>query len=262
MITRTYTSLNLLLPTSFDPLSEETRRRLAAELAALFPAAVQCGSCGFGPVDRVACEDLASMHGLEYLGGTNREIYENDWTHLEGRMAPINNACPRCQWFSPSADDWPNWDGEIPAVRAPTFSSIISGDPAAVRDAARNAAVAVRLAAAASSDSCRERIFAIFFGNEYIPAKGLTHDDIVDRLRSEFDEDEVMADLDQLTDTTNDTQILTENEDANGEIYYAAIQQRLHGSILQDPHQTRLLRDHFGNLILSSDNAASTSTFG
>ena len=48
---------------------EEARRRLAAQLATLFPNAVQCGSCGFGPVDRVACEDLASLHGLEYLGG-------------------------------------------------------------------------------------------------------------------------------------------------------------------------------------------------
>ena len=82
MITRTYTSLNLLLPTSFDPLSEETRRRLAAELAALFPAAVQCGSCGFGPVDRVACEDLASLHGLEYLGGQDDVVDEVTWFHL------------------------------------------------------------------------------------------------------------------------------------------------------------------------------------
>ena len=48
---------------------EEARRRLAAQLATLFPNAVQCGSCGFGPVDHVACEDLASLHGLEYLGG-------------------------------------------------------------------------------------------------------------------------------------------------------------------------------------------------
>jgi hypothetical protein len=48
---------------------EEARRRLAAQLATLFPNAVQCGSCGSGPVDRVACEDLASLHGLEYLGG-------------------------------------------------------------------------------------------------------------------------------------------------------------------------------------------------
>jgi hypothetical protein len=48
---------------------EEARRRLAEQLATLFPNARQCGSCGFGPVDRVACEDLASLHGLEYLGG-------------------------------------------------------------------------------------------------------------------------------------------------------------------------------------------------
>jgi hypothetical protein len=47
---------------------EEARRRLAAQLATLFPNARQCGSCGFGPVDRVACDDLSTMHGLEYLG--------------------------------------------------------------------------------------------------------------------------------------------------------------------------------------------------
>ena len=53
---------------------EEARSRLAAQLATLFPNARQCGGCGFGPVDHVACEDLAAMHGLEYVGRVDVKV--------------------------------------------------------------------------------------------------------------------------------------------------------------------------------------------
>lgn len=167
---------------------EEARRRLAAQLATLFPNARQCGGCGFGPVDRVACTDLSALHGLEYLGADGTSA--DDWTHLQGMLAPINNACPRCQWFSPTAEAWPPWDGEVPTVRAPTFTVRTGDDPAAVRNAARVAAVAARVAAAADSDCCVERIYAIFFGDEDIPDAGLTYGEIVSRLL-EFGFDEV-----------------------------------------------------------------------
>jgi len=58
--------------------------------------AFQCAQCGFGPIDHFACGDLESHHG-EDVGG-----------------AKINNACPRCGWFSGSLGDWPKWDGTVP----------------------------------------------------------------------------------------------------------------------------------------------------
>jgi hypothetical protein len=51
--------------------------------------AFQCAQCSFGPIDHFACGDLEAHHG-EDVGG-----------------AVINNACPRCSWFSDSLSDWP-----------------------------------------------------------------------------------------------------------------------------------------------------------
>jgi hypothetical protein len=138
---------------------------------------------------------------------------ENDWSHLEGMLAPINNACPRCQWFSPSAGDWPAWDGEVPTVRAPTFN-FGTGDAATVMENAREAAVAARVAAAATSnsDSCIERIYAIFNGEEEIPelaptpelargTRGLSRSDMERRLLEfGFDLEEVDEAIYYLTD--------------------------------------------------------------
>merc|ERR1719453_229390 len=58
--------------------------------------AYQCDQCSFGPIDHFACGDLEAHHG-ENVGG-----------------AAINNACPRCGWFSPELRDWPKWDGTVP----------------------------------------------------------------------------------------------------------------------------------------------------
>jgi hypothetical protein len=64
------------------------------ELSVLIPNARQCGRCSFGPVDLTGCSDLAAHHGQQRSRGSE----------------PIDNACARCGWFSPSADRWPRWD--------------------------------------------------------------------------------------------------------------------------------------------------------
>jgi hypothetical protein len=58
--------------------------------------AYQCASCAFGPIDHFACGDLAAHHG-QNIGN-----------------ASINNACPRCGWFSRHLADWPKWNGFVP----------------------------------------------------------------------------------------------------------------------------------------------------
>eukprot|EP00928_Gymnodinium_smaydae_P074576 TRINITY_DN57607_c0_g1_i1.p1 TRINITY_DN57607_c0_g1~~TRINITY_DN57607_c0_g1_i1.p1 ORF type:complete len:694 (-),score=58.21 TRINITY_DN57607_c0_g1_i1:284-2365(-) len=58
--------------------------------------AYQCASCNFGPIDHFACGDLAHHNG--------QRVGE----------ARINNACPRCGWFSRYLSAWPKWDGAVP----------------------------------------------------------------------------------------------------------------------------------------------------
>ena len=106
---------------------------------------------------------------------------------MAGILAPINNACPRCHWFRPDANDWPPWDGHVPVVRAPTFT-VGTSDAATVRENARLAAVEARVASANKNDeaTCMERIFAIFNGeDEAIPDEGLSESELAFRL-SEF----------------------------------------------------------------------------
>jgi hypothetical protein len=149
----------------------------------------------------------------------NNDDEENDWSHLEGMLAPINNACPRCQWFSPNAGEWPPWDGEVPTVRAPTFT-VGTGDAATVRENAREAAVAARVAAAADSDSCAEQIYAIFNGEEEIPDEGLSYSDIERRLLElgiDFDEGEMDNSLDLLVHEHGRLEVY---EDEDGETFY------------------------------------------
>jgi hypothetical protein len=59
--------------------------------------AFQCGRCGFGPIDHYACSDLSAHHGEQVASGVS-----------------VNNACPKCDWFSEDLHDWPQWDGTIP----------------------------------------------------------------------------------------------------------------------------------------------------
>lgn len=110
-------------------------------------------------------------------------------------LAPVNNACPRRQWFSPSAEDWQTWNGEVPIVRAPTFAVGTGVDPETVKKNARDAAVAERVAAATHGNSCSERNIsallttsAPFFGDdEEVPKWGLGYGDILSPARRSTD---------------------------------------------------------------------------
>merc|ERR1719333_235264 len=79
------------------PAEAVSRKDLEAQLRRQYLGrAYQCAQCSFGPIDHFACGDLEAHHG-EDVGG-----------------AVINNACPRCKWFSESLADWPKWDGTVP----------------------------------------------------------------------------------------------------------------------------------------------------
>ena len=74
-------------------MNEEATRRL---LLQEYPRAVQCPSCGAGPVVPEACENLASHHGEALPGG--------------GR---VSNACPACGFFDRDSRKWEKWDGRM-----------------------------------------------------------------------------------------------------------------------------------------------------
>lgn len=75
---------------SKDDLEAQLRRQYLGR-------AFQCAQCRFGPIDHLACEDLQAHHGEQVNG------------------AIINNACPKCHWFSEHLGDWPKWDGTVPS---------------------------------------------------------------------------------------------------------------------------------------------------
>jgi hypothetical protein len=66
-------------------------------LSALFPSAIMCPQCRYGPVDHRNCDDLNAHHGQSYRGSPG--IIAND--------------CPRCHFFSSTKQDWLLWDGVI-----------------------------------------------------------------------------------------------------------------------------------------------------
>ena len=82
---------------------------LAKQLRRLMKRPVQCGACGFGPVDHFACTDLTTHH---------RELREPDAGGGGAAAAAVDNSCPRCGWFSSSVDEWPRWNGALPAELA------------------------------------------------------------------------------------------------------------------------------------------------
>ncbi len=64
-------------------------------LSALFPSAIMCPHCLYGPVDHRNCDDLNAHHGQSY----------------RGRPGIIANDCPRCHWFAGTRQEWLTWDG-------------------------------------------------------------------------------------------------------------------------------------------------------
>lgn len=79
---------------------ERGRALLAAQLRQQMPSARQCGSCGFGPIEHMACWDLQAHQGQQ-VGN-----------------ARIDNRCPRCSWFNRDIRAWPAWDGTLPEETA------------------------------------------------------------------------------------------------------------------------------------------------
>jgi len=76
------------------PLEEDLTAQLRRQYLG---RAFQCGQCSFGPIDHFACGDLGAHHGEEIARGVT-----------------VNNACPKCDWFSDDIADWPQWDGTVP----------------------------------------------------------------------------------------------------------------------------------------------------
>ena len=72
---------------------QQERRREA--LLCAYPNAVQCGGCGYGPIDHIGCADLDAHHG-EWRGASR-----------------ISNQCPRCGWRQHSISQWPRWEGVL-----------------------------------------------------------------------------------------------------------------------------------------------------
>ncbi len=83
---------------------DEGRLLLERQLREQLPNARQCGRCGYGPVEHLACFDLAVHHGQ--MSGSTR----------------IDNSCPRCGWFNRDVASWPRWDGRLSDDDATTIN--------------------------------------------------------------------------------------------------------------------------------------------
>lgn len=57
-----------------------------------------CAQCKFGPVENSWCSDLACHHG----------------DAMRENQPIVNNACPRCGWFTTQWEEWLPWDGNLP----------------------------------------------------------------------------------------------------------------------------------------------------
>lgn len=77
---------------------------LQVRLKLLFPEALMCGACKFGPVEHFGCSSLLSHHGEE-VQTTNPSL----------KPTTVNNSCPKCGWLTASVEDWPLWDGTLHA---------------------------------------------------------------------------------------------------------------------------------------------------
>lgn len=73
---------------------------LAEVLRRNFPNARQCPLCHLGPVDHMACDNLAYHHG---------EV-------MRGARVPVNNSCqrPGCGFRAQHISQWAAWNGQMP----------------------------------------------------------------------------------------------------------------------------------------------------
>jgi hypothetical protein len=101
---------SLVKPKTVAKVYKEKKTDLEAMLKRNFLGkAYQCAECRFGPIDHMACGDLDAHHGEQV-----------------GRTGKIDNSCPKCGWFSFNIEDWPEWDGTVPAEM---FEDKIGGVP-------------------------------------------------------------------------------------------------------------------------------------
>jgi hypothetical protein len=81
-----------------DVQIKQDRTLLVEQIRRTMPNARQCGTCHFGPIDHGWCDNLSTHHGETKVGSSK-----------------IDNACPKCGWFSKNISNWPQWDGTLPA---------------------------------------------------------------------------------------------------------------------------------------------------
>jgi hypothetical protein len=104
---------------------------LQQQLNCTMQNALMCPKCKYGPIEHVACSDLASHHDQQVSGG-----------------AKIDNRCPNenCRFFSKSASGWEKWDGilrDVQTARArATPDASQSGEDPDLFDAGWEAALA------------------------------------------------------------------------------------------------------------------------
>jgi len=102
--TRTYMQSQVLsqkLSESRDFISivnQETIRRqfrIISDNGDISYSAYMCPNCNFGPVDHKNCHNLQTHQG-----------------EISGK-GKINNACPKCKYFTSKLSDWLKWDGKF-----------------------------------------------------------------------------------------------------------------------------------------------------
>jgi len=117
-----------LLTTVQPPPAARPKADIVAELRRLhLGSSYQCPECGFGPVSHANCHDLGAHH-----------LEQDDAGGI------VSNACPSCNWFSPSLDAWDQWDGTVPDALLPAASeSDAAGTLAATTEASLEVALRI-----------------------------------------------------------------------------------------------------------------------
>lgn len=75
---------------------QETIRLQFKDAKGNFPGCFMCPVCGFGPVDKKACDDLKAHHNQRIADGVF-----------------IDNSCPMCHFYSSHVNNWKKWNGSF-----------------------------------------------------------------------------------------------------------------------------------------------------